>query len=135
MGTQKFFRFMLITLGLVLLAFTLARNSFPNRPNDDMTFSALQAALAEKSVTKVTITGQNAAVEKKNDKTIYNVQLPERWESIGNFTNLLYPTVTNPKDYRPEVIQKTPAMSGPLFNIFIGLLLPVILLGVFSQSG
>jgi cell division protease FtsH len=142
LGAQRLFRSLLVLFALILVASVVFRNSLPGgKISKDMTVSQFQSKLATKQVTKVTITGNTAAVEVKGDDAIYNVALDANWASIPNITGLLFPITSSADDYRPEVIQKVPPLSGPVMQL-IGLFLPLIFIAGFfffimrqSQAG
>ncbi len=142
MGAQRLFRSLLVLSVLIVVVWAVFQNSLPGRKESkDMTVSQLQSKLAAKEVTKVTISGNNAAVEVKGDDATNNVTLPNDWASIPSLTGLLYPVTRAATDYRPEVIQKDPPLSGPVVQL-IGLFLPLIFIAGFfifimrqSQAG
>jgi len=138
LGAQRLIRSVLLLVALVIMASLVLRTTFPiGRQQQDWTSSEFQKELAKKAVTKVTITGNSAQAETSDAKTVYNVTLPERWESLPNLAALLYPS----NNKGPDVVVTTSALSPGLINL-LGLLLPVLFFVAFwlfilrqSQAG
>jgi len=139
LGAQKLFRSLLVLFALILVVSVLFRSSLPNgKVVKPLTYSQLIGNLRDHKVKNVTITGNTATSELKNDGALYTTQLPERWESAASFNELL----TNPDaNGLPNVDNKTSFLNSTAMNIF-GLLLPIIFFVAFwlfilrqSQSG
>ncbi len=143
MGAQRLIRTLLLTFGALLLAFVIFRSSLSgNKTEKPLTFSQLIGKLNQKQVKNVTIdsSSDTAVVEVKGDDISYNVQLPERWETIQPFTSALYAKGPNGETIVSQDSKKS-ALSGPLVSV-LGLLLPLVFFGAFwmfimrqSQAG
>ncbi|HVF09230.1 MAG TPA: ATP-dependent zinc metalloprotease FtsH [Abditibacteriaceae bacterium] len=143
MGGQRFLRFMLLLVGLVLIASVLFKNSLPGaRSNETLPVSELYRQLTtEKEAAKiatVTIRGSDAAIEKREGDTIFHTKLPERWDSDTNWSEALNKKAPA-AGVKVEI--KSPPFSGPLAAI-ASMLLPLILFVAFwmfiirqSQAG
>jgi len=143
LGAQRLIRTLLLTFGALLLAFVIFRSSLSgNKTEKPLTFSQLIGKLNQKQVKNVTIdsSSDTAVVEVKGDDISYNVQLPERWETIQPFTSALYAKGPNGETIVSQDSKKS-ALSGPLVSV-LGLLLPLVFFGAFwmfimrqSQAG
>ncbi len=141
MGAQRLFRSLLVFFALILIVGTVFKSSLTGngKQSKPLTFSELQGRLDKSQVQSVTIVGERAEVAIVGDpNTVYNTQLPDRWDSIAPFTAAL-----NKRDPQgnPNVEIKTSALSGPAFQL-LGLFLPLIFIAGFfffimrqSQAG
>jgi cell division protease FtsH len=112
----------------------------PNgKTNKPLVLSELQSQLEKGQVQSVTIVGNSATVELKNEPSvIYNTQFSDRWDNDPILTAAL-----NKRDAKglPKVEIKNPALSNSAIQL-IGLFLPLIFIAGFfmfimkqSQSG
>ena len=140
LGAQRLFRSLLVLFALILVAGLVFSRSLPGQKQvKPLAISELQDRLNKSQVKTVTITGDTANVELKNDDALYTTQLARNWESQEGFNALLAKRDAGGNGAKVEI--KTPALSGTTMNL-IGLLLPILFFAAFwifilrqSQSG
>jgi len=143
LGAQRLIRTLLVLFGLLIVVSVVFRSSLPiGKTEKPMTFSELIGKLNQKQVKNVTIdTPTNTAtVELNNDNAVYDVQLYDRWESIPQFTSVLFAKNADGNFIASEA--KKGLFSGQLVSIILGLVLPLGFVAAFwifimrqSQAG
>ena len=143
MGAQRFFKSMLLLVGLVLLVSMLFNRSLQgSRNTKDLTYGEFLVALNAGKLSEVTVLENDATAKMKSEPAMtYNVKLPTRDRDALTATLQKAALPTEKGGMGLKLDNDRPFLSGPIANLLLGLLPILFFVGFWifilrqSQNG